>query len=111
LSVAWTRIVCEAAKDVGLVVEFCGLAGSGKSALAAHTCAALRRAGDDAVLGDLPVSAAAPPSAPVRRKVLASAAATEPVATTRVLRVVAATRLAPRDGVGLLAPVDRKESW
>jgi hypothetical protein len=90
---------------VGLVVELCGLPGSGKSVLAAHTCAALRRSGVDAVVADLPVSAAAPASARVRRKVLAAAVAAtaEPVATGRAIRVVASSRPTPRDGLGLLA--------
>jgi len=90
---------------MGVVVELCGLPGSGKSALAAHTCTALLRLGVDAVVADLPVSAAAPAWARIRRKVLASAlaAAAEPVATTRAGRGVARSRPAPRDGLGLLA--------
>jgi hypothetical protein len=90
---------------MGLVVELCGLPGSGKSALAAHTCAALRRFGVDAVVADLPVSAAAAASARVRRKVLAAAAAAaaEPAATARGVRAVTGTRPTARDGLGLLA--------
>ena len=90
---------------MGVVVELCGLPGSGKSALAAHTCTALLRLGVDAVVADLPVSAAAPAWARIRRKVLASAlaAAVEPVATARAGRGVARRRPGPRDGLGLLA--------
>jgi thymidylate kinase len=90
---------------MGVVVELCGLPGSGKSVLAAHTVAALRRAGVEAIVADLPVSAAAPTSARVRRKVLAATAeaATEPVATARTARAVTGIRPAPRDGLGLLA--------
>lgn len=90
---------------MGLVVELCGLPGSGKSVLAAHTCAALRRSGVDAVVADLPVSAAATASARVRRKVLAAAVATaaEPVATGRAVRAVTSSRPTARDGLGLLA--------
>ena len=90
---------------MGLVVELCGLPGSGKSALAEATCAALRRHGVEAVVADLPVSAAAPASARVRRKVLAAAAAAagDPVATARVVRAVAGSRPTPRDGLGLAA--------
>jgi len=90
---------------MALVVEFCGLPGSGKSVLATHTCAALRRSGVEALVADLPVSAAASRSARVRRKVVAAAAvaAIEPVATTRAARAVAGSRPTPRDGLGLLA--------
>lgn len=90
---------------MGVVVELCGPPGSGKSALAAHTCTALRRLGVDAVVADLPVSAAAPAPARVRRKILASAlaAAADPVATTRAGLGVVRSRPAPRDGLGLLA--------
>jgi hypothetical protein len=90
---------------MGLVVELCGLPGSGKSTLAAHTCAALRRSGVDAVVADLPVSASATRSARVRRKVLAAAAAAaaEPATTARGFRVVTSSRPTARDGLGLLA--------
>jgi len=90
---------------MGLVVELCGLPGSGKSTLAAHTCAALRASGVDAVIADLPVSAAAPASARVRRKALAAAAAAvgEPVATARVVRAVTGSGATPRQGLGLAA--------
>jgi thymidylate kinase len=90
---------------MGVVVELCGLPGSGKSALAAPTCAALRRAGVDAVVADEPVSAVASRSARVRRKALAAAAAAaaEPVLAARAAFGVAVTRPAPRDGAGLLA--------
>ncbi len=88
---------------MGLVVELCGLPGSGKSTLAAHTCAALRASGVEAVVADLPVSAAAPASARIRRKALALAAAVaaEPVATARVVGAVTGSRPTPRDGLGL----------
>jgi energy-coupling factor transporter ATP-binding protein EcfA2 len=90
---------------MGLVVELCGLPGSGKSTLAAHIYAALREAGVEAVVADLPVSAAAPAPARVRRKVLAASAAVvrEPVAAARVVGAVTGSRPTPRDGLGLAA--------
>jgi len=88
-----------------LVVEFCGLPGSGKSSVAAHTCRALRSAGVDAYVADLPVSAAAPrPARVLRRGSLAlRQAAGGPGGASRAARVMAATRPTTRDGVALLA--------
>ena len=88
-----------------LVVEFCGLPGSGKSSVAAHTCRALRSAGVEAYVADLAVSAAAArPARVVRRAGLALRQAVRgPSDAAQVARLVAATGQSPRDGAALLA--------
>ena len=88
-----------------LVVEFCGLPGSGKSAVASHTCRAMRSEGVDAYVADLPVSAAAPrPARVLRRGGLAlRQVAGGPGDAARAARVVAATRPSRWDGAALLA--------
>lgn len=90
---------------MGLVVELCGLPGSGKSVLAAHTCALLQRAGIEATVADLTISAASARAARVRRKTFAAAAAaaTEPIGAARAVRAVAGTRPRPREGLGFVA--------
>ncbi len=58
---------------VGLVVEYAGLPGAGKSTLAEHTCAAIRAAGVPCRIADAGISAAAPrPVRVLRRLALAS---------------------------------------
>lgn len=88
-----------------LVVEFCGLPGSGKSSLAGQTCRAFRAAGVEAHVIDTPVSAAVPTHTRLRRRgslALAGLAA-QPLDTARAARLVAATGPSPRDGAALLA--------
>jgi RecA/RadA recombinase len=91
--------------DRSLVVEFCGLPGSGKSSLAAQTCLALRSAGVEARVADHAVSAAVPRRTRVRRRGSSAVAglATRPLEAARAARLVAATRPSPRDGAALLA--------
>ena len=88
-----------------ILVEFCGLPGSGKSTIAAYTCRALLAAGVAAHIADAQVSATVRrPERVLRRSQLAAAqAVTRPVAAARAARLVAATRPAPRDGIALLA--------
>jgi thymidylate kinase len=87
------------------VVEFCGLPGSGKTSVATEVCRALRSAGVDARVADLPVSAAAPrPARVARRAGLASwESVTGPAGALRTARQVAWTRPTVRDGAALLA--------
>ena len=88
-----------------LVVEFCGLPGTGKTTLAAQTCRALESAGVTARIADQPVSAAAPRWVRVRRRGLLAltTVATRPAEAARSARLVADSDPTPRDGIALLA--------
>lgn len=88
-----------------VVVELCGLPGSGKSSVAAEACRALLAAGVDARVADLRVSAAAPrPARVARRSGLAAwEAVITPVETARAARRIAGTGPTLRDGTALLA--------
>ena len=59
----------------GLVVELCGLPGSGKTTVAGHMRTALQRAGFPGHIVDQPISASAPPVTRLLRRTAASARA------------------------------------
>lgn len=72
---------------VGLVVEYAGLPGAGKSTLAEHTCAEIRASGVPCRIADAGISAAVPrPVRVLRRLALASVqAARHPLESARGL--------------------------
>jgi hypothetical protein len=88
-----------------LVVELCGLPGSGKSTVAQKACEALIRCGVSATVVDQPISAAAPRALRVRRRATAAARAAgrNPGTAAAVVADIAAVRQrSPRDTASMI---------
>ena len=87
----------------GVVVELCGLPGSGKTTVASALAARLREAGVGCSVVDRTVSAAVPPQRRLPRKVamVTRAVGSDPVGEARTALMLGARQLRPRDMVAI----------